>query len=114
VLYLASPYTHPDPLEMEYKFKQVSQAVASLMNRGEIIFSPIAYCHPLAVAHEMPRDWEFWQRYCLAMLAKADEMWVLELDGWHKSTGVAAEIVYAINNNIPVCFLSLEEVGLRG
>ncbi len=99
---------------MEFKFRQVSHAAAILMRRGEIIFSPIAHCHPLAIVHAMPHDWEFWQRYCLAMLAKADEMWVLELEGWHKSTGVLAEIVFAHDHDIPVCFLSLEEVGLRG
>lgn len=114
MIYLCSPYSHPDTREMEYKYRQVAQAAAHLIALGEIVYSPIVHCHHLACNFTMPREWEFWRRFDLAMLDKADECWVLELDGWHKSVGVNAEIAFAIERDIPVCFLALEEVGLRG
>lgn len=114
MIYLCSPYSHPDPKEMEYRFHRVAAATAWLMTHGEIVYSPIVHNHYLACNFTLPREWEFWRRFDLAMLVKADECWVLELDGWHKSVGVNAEIAFAIDRDIPVCFLSLEEVGLRG
>jgi len=38
----------------------------------------------------------------------AKEVWVLKFEGWDKSTGVAAEIKFALENNILVKYIDIE------
>ncbi len=110
MIYLASPYAHPDPHEMEYRFHRVCEATARLLLQGEVVYSPIAHNHYLAVNFNLPRTWDFWQNLDLRMIDRADAVWVLQLDGWQKSTGVNAEITYAIQRGIPVLYLDFEEL----
>ena len=102
MIYLASPYSHNNPSVMQARFKMAEKYTALLLQQGRIIFSPIVHCHELARTYELPTDFSFWQNYCLGMLAKADELWVLQLDGWKHSTGVAAEIEFADENEMPI------------
>ena len=110
MIYLASPYAHPDMLEMDYRFHSVCRAVVCLMKQGEVVYSPIAHNHYLAQTFDLPRDWDFWSRFDLPMIDKADSLWVLMLDGWQKSKGVQAEIAHAINTGKPVLYIELDEV----
>lgn len=95
MIYLASPYAHPDPVVMQQRFHQVCQATAALLRQGQVIYSPIAHNHYLACNFELPRTWDFWAGLDLPMLELADEIHVLMLDGWRDSRGVAAEITHA-------------------
>lgn len=92
MIYLASPYTHPDPAVMQRRFEDARAATAALLSRGEIVYSPIVHGHAIAIAHDLPKDWGFWQRHCFAMLERADNLYVLMLDGWEQSRGVRAEL----------------------
>ena len=92
MIYLASPYTHYKPAVMQQRFAAVRAATAALLARGEIVYAPIVHGHAIASAHELPDDHEFWMRHCLAMLERADNLYVLQIDGWDTSRGVRAEI----------------------
>ena len=92
MIYLASPYSHPDPAVMQRRFEDVRAVTAALLRRGEIVYSPIVHGHAIATAHELPTDHDFWLRHCFAMLERADNLHVLMLDGWKESKGVQAEI----------------------
>jgi hypothetical protein len=105
MIYLASPYSHPDPDVMEGRFKCVCVLAADLMRRGERIFSPIAHTHPIAVAGELPRGWDFWRQYDEDMIRAADEVWVYTMDGWRESKGVQAEIEIAKAMGKPVRYV---------
>jgi len=100
LIYLASPYSHPDPQMRHHRFVQVCRAAARLMQAGHIVFSPIAHSHSIAEYEELPGNWEFWQEFCLATLGRCDQLWILCLDGWEVSTGVNAEIQIARDRNI--------------
>ena len=102
LVYLASPYSHQDSSVMQDRYELVCQAAADMVAEGQIAISPIAYGHTLLGYKEMPGDWEFWQAFCLSLLAKCDRMVVLQMDGWQESRGVQAEIRYAEANGIPV------------
>lgn len=104
MIYLASPYTHPDPAVRQERFEAACRAAAALMRRGRICFSPIAHSHPLC-QYGLPGDWEFWQRQDLEFLAACDEVVVLKLDGWQHSRGIQAEIAAARALGKPVGFL---------
>lgn len=109
MIYLASPYTHENPLVMEARFKCAAMATASLMREGLAIFSPIVNCHYLATHHELPRTFEFWQKFNFDMLSHSERLIVLTLDGWKDSVGVAGEIAYARDNEIPTEFRYIKE-----
>jgi len=104
LIYLASPYSHPDRQIQERRFQAVCQQAAEMMRRGELVFSPIAHTHPIA-AYDLPGDWAFWRRYDRAMLERCDELVVLQLYGWEESIGVQAEIAIAKELNLPVRFI---------
>jgi hypothetical protein len=107
--YLASPYSHPDPEIRHARFEAVNHAAADLMKQGEIIFSPISHSHIIARDHDLPADWDFWERIDIEFIKKCDALLVLMLPGWKQSKGVQAEIRLARLINIPVKYLEWEE-----
>jgi hypothetical protein len=94
VIYLASPYSHPDPQVREARFEAACRATADLIRAGEAVFSPIVHGHPL-VRYGLPIDWSFWQRFDEEHLQKCDVVLVLQADGWRESEGVKAELALA-------------------
>ncbi len=91
MIYLASPYSHPDQTMREQRFRAACRAVATLLRAGHVVFSPIVHSHPL-VEHGLPADWKFWECIDRQHLERCDEVVVLMLDGWRESTGVRAEV----------------------
>lgn len=92
VIYLASPYSHPEEDIRLGNFDRVSKLAAELCAQGANVFSPITYGHTLLNFKRMPSDWAFWQDFCFAFLRKADKMIVYMMPGWDKSRGVSEEI----------------------
>lgn len=103
--YLASPYTHPDMVVMQQRYKKALAAAAELTNLGRVVYSPIVHCHEMARYHKMPTTWEFWERFDRVMLSVCGSMAVLMLDGWRESVGVTAEIKLAKEMGLPICYL---------
>jgi nucleoside 2-deoxyribosyltransferase len=107
MIYLASPYSHPDPAVREQRFRAACRAAVALLRAVQVVFSPITHSHPLA-QHGLPGNWQFWERYDRAFLERCDEVVVLMLDGWGESVGVQAEIRIAWELGKPVRYLAPE------
>ena len=45
MIYLASPYSHPDPSVREQRFQNACRIAAELMRSGRIVYSPVAHSH---------------------------------------------------------------------
>lgn len=106
MIYLASPYAHPDLAIMQERFHSVAAETARLLKEGRVVYAPIAHNHYLAVHFDMPRSWAFWQALDLPMLDLAEEFWVLMLDGWRGSKGVEAETAHATARGIPIRYIA--------
>lgn len=104
MIYLATPYAHEDPAVMERRFDAVTRFAGRLMQLGVLVYSPITHNHPIATRIDLPRTWDYWAQFDLAILATCSQLLVLKLDGWQKSTGVRAEIEYAEEHGIPVIY----------
>jgi hypothetical protein len=91
-IYLACPYSHPEAAVRETRFQQVNAVAADLMLRGNMVFSPISHTHPIALAGDLPKGWNFWAAYDKTFIQWCDEVWVLTLEGVCDSVGVRAEI----------------------
>ena len=107
MIYLASPYSHPDPAIREQRYHAACRATAALLRIGHTVFSPIVHSHPLA-SLGLPTDWKFWARFDRDHLERCDEVWVLTLDGWRESVGVREEIRIARQLGRPVRRLAPE------
>lgn len=110
LVYLATPYSHPDPDVQQERFEQVNIAAAVLMAHGLHIYSPISHTHPIAKAGELPGTWDYWEKYDTAILKCCKAMIVYKLQGWEVSKGVRAETVIANEMAIPVFYLSKARV----
>jgi len=104
MIYLASPYTHPDPDVRQARFDAACRAAAHLIRLGKTVFSPIAHSHAIC-RYGVPLDWRFWERHDRRYLEVCDEVVVLALKGWRESRGVQAEIAIARELSKPVSFL---------
>jgi Domain of unknown function (DUF1937) len=109
MLYLATPYSHPDPAIREGRFHAACRATAALMSAGDVVFCPIAHSHPL-VDHGLPTGWAYWEHVDREFLQRCDELLVLTLPGWEESVGVAAEIQIANELGKPVGYLAPEAI----
>lgn len=108
LIYLASPYTDPDPKVKEKRFLEAAAAQAWIFTqmKDTFVFSPIAACHPVAMLHKLPTDWHFWAEFDELMVSRCDELWVLCIDGWGLSTGVTAETKIAVKLNKPIQYMT--------
>lgn len=105
LIYLASPYSHPDEAVREERYDQASATTAHFLREGRLVYSPIAHTHSLATKSELPKEFAFYESFDFAMLSRASALWVLLLEGWQESTGVASEVELAIKLNMPISWI---------
>lgn len=116
LIYLASPYTHADPVVREKRFHRVSRCAGWLMLNADIyLFSPISMCHQMWLeVRDIPGagfEWEFWANFDEVMINKCDEFWIYCAEGWEKSVGVTAEQKITANLGLPTRFVTDDGTG---
>lgn len=107
IIYLAAPYSHAKPEVMERRWFEVSRAAAWLMGKKYTVISPVSMGHPIAALSlgDVAPGFEAWKHTCLTLLASAELMLVLMLEGWSESAGIKAEVDVCRHRGIPVwCF----------
>lgn len=111
-IYLATPYSDPDPAIRAARFVAVNRVAARLMSEGLLVFSPISHGHPIALSGDLPRGWEFWREYVIPFIEWCDEVHVFMQPGWEDSVGVSAETLIAIEMDKPVVYIEDDRQGL--
>lgn len=109
LVYLASPYSHPDPFVREERFEAVCKVASVLMRNGVHLYSPIAHTHPIA-KYGLPTGWDFWEQYDRVILSRCSDLWLLKLPGWETSIGCEAELQIAHEGGLRIIYLTPEEV----
>jgi hypothetical protein len=107
MIYLTSPYSHPDPTVREQRFQAACAATARLLLDGQHVYCPVVHGHPL-VRHGLSADWSFWERFDRSHLERSNEVVVLTLDGWRDSVGLLAELRHAADLRKPVRYVEPE------
>lgn len=105
LIYLATPYSSPDPTVKEHRFEVVNRVAAQLMSAGQYVYSPISHTHPIALAGDLPGNWEYWEAHDRTMLAACSKLIVLRQKGWAQSVGVAGEIAIAEEMGLPIEYI---------
>ena len=109
MIYLASPYSHPDPAIRDQRYLAACRATVRLLLAGQTVFSPVVHGHPL-VQLGVSGDWRFWARHDEQYLRRCDHVMVLRVEGWKESEGVQAEIELATRLGIPVVYAQERDV----
>lgn len=106
-IYLASPYSYPNKEVEKQRFKLAAAAAGRLMQQGHVVYSPIVYGHSVAMALDLPTNWEFWQNQDIAFIDWCDLFVVLKLRGWERSEGIIQELYHAEKMGKPVEYIEL-------
>lgn len=102
-IYVASPYSHPDPVVVQRRYDMVCYYVAHAIPQGHTLFSPILHCHYLSRQYShLGTDAKSWLGYNKIMQRYAASTLVLMIPGWQESIGVQGEIEYATHINQPI------------
>lgn len=111
LIYLACPFSHPDPEVKKKRFEIATKIAARYFSKGIHVFSPLTHCYPIEQVPEtkLPGDWAFWAEYDERILSICDRVVVIAIDGWTASTGVQAEITIARRLGKPVDYLTPAE-----
>ena len=111
-IYLASPYSNPDPAVREARYMAACRKTAQYASKGLAVFAPIVHSHPLVPFMDQKdcMNFDLWMKMDLPLLKDADELHILCIDGWRASRGVTREIEFATAIGIPVkqVFLDIE------
>ena len=99
LIYLAAPFSHPDPEVSRGRLKEVNGYAAHLLSRGILAFSPLSHGAQLD-SPDIPDS--VWYELGLRIMRGCDELWLLALDGWEDSEGVRMELERAWELDIPV------------
>ena len=108
-IYLASPYTHELVKVQEFRFKMCNIIAGKLIRAGNIIFSPISHSHPIANACNLNSEAyrELWYKQDSSFLEWCDELYVLAIGGWEKSSGVLWEISEVAKMGKPINLINM-------
>ncbi len=109
MIYIASPYSNPDPAVREQRFQAACGVAARLLRDGQQVYSPVVHGHPL-VGYGLSAEWSFWEPHDRPHLEHCDEVVVLTLDGWRDSVGVQAELAHAEALGKPVRYVEPDEL----
>jgi hypothetical protein len=103
MIYLASPYAHPNDAVQEWRASMAARAAGILIARGHLVVSPIAHGHAIVREDTHRRiSGERWYEYGFELLQRSEQLWILELEGWSESHGVQREIAIATSRGIPL------------
>ncbi len=107
-IYVASPYSHPDRDVERQRYADVMRFMTFLVTETLTLptspspYSPIVHCHQWAEDYELPKDAQWWKKFNFDYIQKASGLYVLRLDGWRESKGVAMEIDFAQTLHLPI------------
>lgn len=108
MIYVASPYSHKNPLVEDHRYLMVETYVIASFRRGFPAYSPIYYCHHLARKFGLPGDANYWKKFNNNMMRRADAVHVLQMIGWRESKGMQYEMMMADELGIPLIFVEYE------
>lgn len=101
-IYLASPYSDPDPQVREQRCQDVQEIAAIFLRAGVPVHCPIAQNHFIAIRHGLPGGWDFWEQVDAPLVACSCLFVAVLLAGWEQSRGLLAEVAIAQAEGIPI------------
>jgi hypothetical protein len=95
---------------MRERYLKIDKAAARLWKHGVMTYPPIALNARWNQYEEFQHTWDAWETFDKNLLERCDGLLVLMLDGWERSVGVQSEIDYARELNMPIGYVTYEDV----
>ncbi len=92
MIYVASPYSHPDLAVRGDRYQKVMDYCYHCLLNKINVYSPILHFHAMSLRFQLPATQEPYHRHNVEMMEICEDMHVLALDGWRESRGLADEI----------------------
>lgn len=93
-VYIASPYSHENAHVRVTRYQEAVRFLRWCLKRQDWAYSPIVQTHDAALGGNLPYEFEFWQAYDRTMIRAASGVYVLCIDGWRESRGIADEMAF--------------------
>lgn len=109
-IFICFPLGHADAEVVKERIRRTTEYCLELTKQGHVPFSPaLMGLTMLNVLPENERDVTFavWEEFCYAYLEPADEVHVLQLNGWAISKGVAGEVNKAKEWGKPIEYIPM-------
>lgn len=104
--YLASTYTSHEG-GPHNAYVEACKIAGFLMNRGFLVYSPIAHCHGVSCYGNVNHfAHAFWMRQDKPLVDACDAIVVARTSGWQKSEGIAQEIEWFKEAGKPIIYIS--------
>lgn len=109
-IYLACPYSHPEPAIQQERLEKVSRVAGLLIQKDFLVYSPVSHGVNIAKHCAMNGDYKTWQNHCLSMLRRSKYAIALLLKGYEESIGMNDELSWCRTWGIPCIDLEYDEV----
>jgi hypothetical protein len=109
--YLAGPHKGT-PEQEAYRYETSLKITTDFLNQGIHIFSPIVYGKHITEACNFPVLEERRRRmmdYLFEFLKASKGLILLTMEGWEKSWGLNQELIFCLENQIPVYLMDPAE-----
>src|SRR5262245_34388120 len=103
--FLSSPYTHPEGPIRQHRYERACDALLWSKEKGMTLYSPVVLWHPMSLSRGLPPDSPYYAVHTRAMLRTSSVVYVLAIEGWDVSPGIASERKSAQSFDIPVAFI---------
>ncbi len=112
MIYLASPYTHPNDAVRQARYEAAFKFSRDLTEMEVVNFSPIAYGHQYALKG-LPGDEKFWRKFNFAILSACSTLYILKMPGWEKSSGIQSELDFAKERGLDCAYVELSSASIQ-
>lgn len=106
LIFLASPYNHPNESVRLARFRAAAVAGGKLVDQGNLVYCPIAHSHPMA--NEISEDFlghNYWMEMNNFYLSKSDILAILCIKGWQESEEIRHELELAHKLGKPAIYI---------
>lgn len=106
-IFVAGPYNTPDTTVKDYRMNTIKDYCVKQFLEGNSPISALLMGLVYAEHSALPTDTDTWRTFSETLLKGCDELHVLMLDGWDKSSGVKSEIDSANKLNILIKYIQI-------
>lgn len=105
MIYIASPYTHPEPAVRNARYVAAQAYTHELLTQAIPCFSPIVYGHQFHLGYGAPQEMDYWQKINEHMLKHSTAVHMLLLPGWEDSAGCRYELALASHLHLDILYV---------
>lgn len=107
--YIGTPYSkHPKGIHIA--FEDACRASAALVEKGYLVYCPIAHSHPIAIHGNIdPYSHDIWLPVDTPFMQMAGGLLIIQMPSWKDSYGLSEEIKNFEKSNKPIKYLQWKE-----